>query len=155
AGPKEHILGFRRTRLLLSARAPVGWAISRRSGRSIIGRFHPQWRLIRRLISRSVTMLWALLLSLSMAASAVTGIVKDSNGGVIPGATITVRTPAGAEQQVAVTNADGRFSIEVAAPDNATLIVHLDGFADKRVPVSTSGDMEIVLQPASIFETVV
>ncbi len=99
-------------------------------------------------------MLLALFLSMAMAASTVTGVVKDSNGGVIPGATVAVRTPAGAEQMVAVTGPDGRFTTEITATD-VTLIVRLDGFADKRVPVTGSGELQIVLEPASVFETVV
>ena len=55
-------------------------------------------------------MLLALLLALSMAASTVTGVVKDGNGGAVAGATVAVRTQTGAEERT-VTGPDGRFSL--------------------------------------------
>ena len=44
-------------------------------------------------------MLLALLLTLSMAASGLTGVVKDTTGGAVPGASVTVQTPAGTEHR--------------------------------------------------------
>ena len=98
-------------------------------------------------------MLLALLLALSMAASTVTGVVKDGNGGAVAGATVAVRTQTGAEERT-VTGPDGRFSIETALSGITTLVVKADGFAEKQQPVGT-GDLEVVLAPARISETVI
>ncbi len=100
-------------------------------------------------------MLLALLLSLSLAAPAVTGVVKDSNGGVIPGASVAVRTPSGAEQRTQ-TDSEGKFSLETPPGATATLVVRADGFAEKQQPL-TSGttDVDVVLSPATVFENVV
>ena len=66
-------------------------------------------------------MLWALILSLSMADQSVTGVVKDTSGGVVQGAVVIAQTSSGTAQTI--TGADGRFTIE-KAPDGAmTLIV--------------------------------
>ena len=79
-------------------------------------------------------MLFAFILSLSLADIAITGVVKDTNGGVIPGASVIVRADSGGERQT-VTGPDGRFTI-VNAPDAAaTLIVRAGGFAEKRQPL--------------------
>ncbi len=59
-------------------------------------------------------MVLALILALAQAASGVTGVVKDSNGQVIVGATVAVRTPSGGLQQT-VTDGEGRFLIAQAA----------------------------------------
>lgn len=98
-------------------------------------------------------MLWALLLSLSMAAPAVTGVVKDSTGGAVPGASVTVQTVSGLQEQ-AVTGPDGRFSLETSPTSGATLVVRATGFAEKRQAFTGDGDIEITLQPARVLETV-
>jgi len=96
-------------------------------------------------------MLAGLLLSLVLANAAVTGIVKDSTGGAVPGAAVIVRSESGAEQQT-VTGPDGRFTFD-QAPDTGTLIVRAGGFAEKRQPIS-GGSLDIVLSPATLLETV-
>ena len=45
-------------------------------------------------------MLWALMLSLSMANQAVSGVVKDTSGGVVQGAMVIVQTASGTAQTV-------------------------------------------------------
>ena len=45
------------------------------------------------------------------ATSAITGVVVDSGGGVIPGATVTATNDATAGVYTAVTNASGAFTI--------------------------------------------
>jgi outer membrane receptor protein involved in Fe transport len=99
-------------------------------------------------------MLLALLLTLSMAASGLTGVVKDTTGGAVPGASVTVQTPAGTEQHTVISGSDGRFTFE-SIPEGAILIVRAGGFAEQRQTVGGSTDVEVILQPPSILETVV
>lgn len=99
-------------------------------------------------------MLLALLLAVSMAAQAVTGVVKDANGGAIPGAVVAVRTPSGAEEKT-TTGPDGRFSVDVPDGTSATLVVRATGFAEKQQPLNGAAELDIVLSPASVFESVV
>jgi len=100
-------------------------------------------------------MLLALLLSLSLAAPAVTGVVRDSSGGAIPGATVTIQTPSGAEQQQTVTGPDGRFTFETAPSGESVIVVRAGGFGEKRMPLSQNVEIEVVLTPAALLETVV
>ena len=100
-------------------------------------------------------MLLALLLSLSLAAPAVTGVVRDSSGGAIPGASVTIQTPSGAEQQQTVTGPDGRFTFEAAPPAASVLLVRAGGFGEKRMPLAQTAEIEVVLTPAALLETVV
>ena len=99
-------------------------------------------------------MLLALLLSLSMAAPAVTGVVRDTTGGAIPGASVAIQTSSGTEQKT-VTGPEGRFTFETAPSGDATIVVRAGGFAEARQSVGQSGDLEIVLLPASLLETVI
>src|SRR4051812_45950778 len=99
-------------------------------------------------------MLLALLLTLSMAASGLTGVVKDTSGGAVPGASVTVQTSSGAAQQTVISGPDGRFSFE-NVPEGAVLLVRAGGFAEHRQSVNGTTDVEVILQPPSILETVV
>jgi outer membrane receptor protein involved in Fe transport len=98
-------------------------------------------------------MLLALLLALTLADPAITGVVTDTSGGAVSGASIIVQTSSGSEQQT-VTGPDGRFSVEKAPDGPATLIVRAGGFAEKRQPLTGAGALEIVLTPAAILESV-
>jgi outer membrane receptor protein involved in Fe transport len=100
-------------------------------------------------------MLSALFLTLFMAAETVTGVVQDSNGGVIPGASVAVRSQSGGEQRT-TTGPDGRFILEAASLESATLVVRAEGFAEKQQPLTSgSTDLQVILSPATLFETVV
>src|SRR6478736_1293269 len=98
-------------------------------------------------------MLLALLLSLSLADPAITGVVRDTSGGAVPGASVILQTSAGAEQQT-VTGPDGRFVIDKAPSGPATLVVRAGGFAEKRQPITAANEIEVVLSPAAILEEV-
>ena len=65
--------------------------------------FPPLFGLITALVLSSVT-----LSANTAGQSAVTGIIRDRSGAAVPGATVLVRTPSGAEETT-VSGADGRF----------------------------------------------
>jgi outer membrane receptor protein involved in Fe transport len=103
---------------------------------------------------RTVSLL-AFLLFFALSASAqtgVSGVVRDSSGGVVAGAAVVVRGPSGSDQQT-VTGPDGRFSIS-ALPANAVVIVRASGFAERTVPASPGTTLDIELSPATLFESV-
>jgi iron complex outermembrane receptor protein len=87
------------------------------------------------------------------AQSAVTGVVKDQSGGVVSGAAVVIQTATGVEQH-AVTGSDGLFEIARGVPGGSTLIVRAGGFAEWRQSVSGTAELEVVLQPATLFESV-
>src|SRR5688500_13801437 len=93
---------------------------------------------------------------LAAAASAQTpvkGVVRDSAGGVIPGAAILVRTASGVEQH-ALTDSAGRFELVRGVPAGGVLVVRAGGFAEKTQTPNGSGELEIVLEPARLFDSV-
>ena len=103
---------------------------------------------------RNVLILALLLIATTAEAqpSTVSGVVKDPSGAVVSGAAVIARSASGAERQT-VSGADGRFTIEVPASD-ATLIVRAGGFAAWQRVVGTTRELEVVLQTASILESV-
>ena len=77
-------------------------------------------------------MVWAFVLSLSMAAASVTGLVTDTTGGVVSGATVVVQS--GGHERQTVTGPDGRFTVD-DAPDGTTLVIRAGGFAEQKQTV--------------------
>jgi outer membrane receptor protein involved in Fe transport len=99
-------------------------------------------------------MLLALFLSLSLAAPSVSGVVKDSSGGAVSGAAVLIRTSAGVQQQT-ITGPDGRFTFDTLPTEPATLVVRAGGFGEAQRALTGSGELEIVLAPAALLETIV
>ncbi len=100
------------------------------------------------------------VLGLSSAASAQTtalsGIVRDGSGAVVPGGTIVVRQSGSAFERVVETGRDGRFTVSPISAGEYTLEVIAPGFAvlatAARVPSAQA--LEITLTPAPVVEAV-
>ncbi|HEY7789616.1 MAG TPA: carboxypeptidase regulatory-like domain-containing protein, partial [Vicinamibacterales bacterium] len=79
---------------------------------------------------------WALAITLLMAGAAgaqnvtshLTGTVKDSQGAVLPGVTVTAASPALIGTQTAVTEANGSYQFPSLPPGSYTLTFGLQGF---------------------------
>ena len=90
----------------------------------------------------------------ALAASTMSGVVKDSTGGVVSGAAVIVRAASGSEQR-GTTGPDGRFSVEVPESGEVTILVRAGGFAEKRQKaLVSSASIEIIVEPATLLETV-
>ncbi len=109
----------------------------------------------------------ALLLCLALAGTAwaqagtaaVVGTVKDSQGGVVPGATVTVTSKATAATRTTVSNQDGAFNFPGLPPGVYTLKVELEGFRtfvheNVQTAVDSTTPIEAVLGPGNLTETV-
>jgi iron complex outermembrane receptor protein len=97
-------------------------------------------------------MLPALVLLFTLADPSITGVVTDSSGAAIVGALVVVKSGSGEEQTV--TGPDGHFAIDKAPSGSAIIIVRAVGFAEKEMPLTTLRDIEVVLSPATILESV-
>ena len=101
-------------------------------------------------------MIAAFALMAALAADGtISGVVHDSTGGVVSGAAVVVRAGSGAENR-ATTGPDGRFTIDAPETGQLTVIVRAGGFAEKtsQVPAAQAGDLDLVLAPATLLETV-
>src|SRR5512141_564512 len=58
----------------------------------------------------------------------ITGTVKDAQGGVLPGVTVTATSPALLGKQTAVTEANGDYRSPNLSPGTYTLTFELQGF---------------------------
>ena len=83
------------------------------------------------------------------STTSLSGIVKDSDGGVIPGATVTVMNVATKVTTTAVTNGQGLYSFPNMSVGEYTVTVEITGF--KKV---THTDVRLLgNQPANITTT--
>src|SRR5688572_14296148 len=86
---------------------------------------------MRRLLLRTFLALSCALVPALAAAqtSAIAGVVRDASGGVLPGVTVEVASPALIEKvRTAVTNDEGRYSIVSLRPGVYTVTFTLPGF---------------------------
>src|SRR5436309_13430337 len=77
-------------------------------------------------------LLVAMLLSTPAAAQTVTGtvsgIVTDTNGAAIPGASVTLTGEKKGDARTDTTNDSGRFSVAAVQPGSYTLMIEQKGF---------------------------
>ena len=93
------------------------------------------------------------------AASAISGVVQDSAGGVIPGATVVAKTDATGTTFQAVTSSSGTYNLPSLSPGIYTVTVSLQGFktsiiTDVRVQSGIPTTVNAVLTVGGVSETV-
>src|SRR5262245_5367632 len=93
------------------------------------------------------------LATVAAAQSGVSGVVRDEAGGSVSGASVIVLGTNGLERQT-VTGPDGRFTLADVPAGSLTMIVRAGGLAEWSEPVTSSNEMTVVLEIATLFETV-
>lgn len=93
------------------------------------------------------------------AGGSLDGRVFDTDGGALPGATVTATNSDRGFSRVAVTAADGAFRFAALPIGTYTLQVELEGFSSYtqsgvQVQVASTTDVEVTLKLASVEETI-
>jgi hypothetical protein len=74
-----------------------------------------------------------LLPSLAWAQASIAGVVRDASGGVLPGATVEVSSPALIEKvRSAVSDGSGQYRVIDLRPGTYSVVVTLSGFSTYR-----------------------
>jgi hypothetical protein len=103
------------------------------------------------------------MLALSLFAQSdgsIAGTVKDSKGGIIPGATVSVANPALAVNRTALTNGEGIFFFPQLPAGTYTITISSPGFkrmekSDVVLPVSSRVNLgDLLLEVGNVTETV-
>ena len=118
-------------------------------------------KVIRRVLAYLVVALALLLLpSAAYAQAAITGVVKDASGGVLPGATVEAASPVLIEKtRSVVTDATGQYRIVDLRPGTYVVTVSLQGFNTlKREGIELSGNfvatVNVDLRVGTLEETI-
>src|SRR4051794_24498494 len=104
---------------------------------------------------RTTVFLLTLFLAAAVAEAGqgvLSGTVKDESGGVVSGASVIIRSDTGVLRQT-VTGPEGRSSVEPPA-GSTTLVIRAGGFAEATLPISGPANLEVVLKPASVLDSV-
>src|SRR5499427_2923315 len=89
----------------------------------------------------------------ALAGSNLSGVVKDTSGAVVPGASIVARTSEG--ERAAVSGTDGQFTVEAPGSGTVTLVVRAPGFAEKQQTVEPNANaITVTLEPSSLREDI-
>ncbi|HET9711601.1 MAG TPA: carboxypeptidase regulatory-like domain-containing protein [Pyrinomonadaceae bacterium] len=90
----------------------------------------------------------------------ISGAITDANGGVIPGATVTLTSEKTGQLRGSVTNSEGRFNFPALQPGTYALKVERQGFQTlehRGVILSANENLalgDLKLQPGQVSETV-
>ena len=117
--------------------------------------------MFRRVLILSAVLLAGLIPATAIAqtAAAVGGVVRDTSGGAIPGATVRVIHEATGAAQEAVTDAEGSYQVTDLAPGQYRVEAALDGFEPAVARGAVDGrqvaKIDVTLTPARFTEGVV
>jgi hypothetical protein len=115
------------------------------------------FRSLRPLLAALVLLI---LPSAAYAQAAITGVVKDASGGVLPGASVEASSPVLIEKvRTVVTDANGQYRIVDLRPGTYTVTFSLQGFSTvKREGIELTGDFVATvngdLRVGSLEETI-
>ena len=91
--------------------------------------------------------------------SSISGVVQDSAGGVVPGASVVITSTATGGKFEALTNSTGAFNVPALQPGTYTVTVSLQGFktaviTDVRVQPGVPANIKAILEVGGISEQV-
>lgn len=113
---------------------------------------------MRKILAVSILLLLAALpLAAQSVTGTVTGIVKDEQGGVLPGVAVTLTGKTGSRS--AVTDTEGAYRFAGLDPGTYSVTAEMSGFRPKRqdnvlVSISRVADIHIVLGLGGVTETI-
>jgi hypothetical protein len=101
---------------------------------------------------------WGTAQAQGVQTGQITGVVKTADGAVVPGANVSLRSPALLGVRTAVTDATGAYLFRGLAPGEYTVTIELSGMSTVEqkttVGVDTVGKVDATLRVANVKETV-
>jgi hypothetical protein len=98
-------------------------------------------------------------LAFAQGTSSITGVVADSAGGVIPGATVVITNNATGAKNEAVTGANGTYNVAALQAGTYTVSATLTGFktaqnTNVRVAIGVPATVNLTLEVGDLTETI-
>jgi hypothetical protein len=89
----------------------------------------------------------------------VSGIVRDATGGILPGATVTIRTVATNQTRNTITDDHGRYAFPNQEIGEHEIVAELTGFQAARVKVELTvgqnAQLDLMLHPGTLSESLI
>jgi hypothetical protein len=116
-------------------------------------------RMVWRALLAAALVVTSSTLAFAQATTTLSGVVKDSAGGVIPGATVVVKDNATGATFEALTGATGVYSVPALQAGTYTVTASLSGFKtaqvnNVRVALETPATVNMTLEVGELTETV-
>lgn len=116
-------------------------------------------RYVRRLLLAALVLACSSTLAFAQGAASISGVVKDSAGGVIPGATVVVKDNTTGNTFETVTTSTGTFTVLALQAGTYTVTATLTGFktaqaGNVRVNIGTPATVNLTLEVGALTETV-
>ncbi len=114
---------------------------------------------VRRLLLAALVFACSTTLAFAQGTASISGVVKDSAGGVIPGATVVVKDNSTGNTFEALTNSTGGFTVLALQAGTYTVTATLTGFKtaqsnNVRVNIGTPATVNLTLEVGALTETV-
>ena len=85
------------------------------------------------------------------APTAIAGTVRDAQGGVLPGVTVSAINIGSGRELTAVTDAEGKYELAGLAPGGYRVIARLSGFSESGRSVRVeAGNRHLTLKPRDL-----
>src|SRR3954452_10090359 len=119
--------------------------------------------ILKRIVPVTVSLLLGIFVCLTVFAQSSTshikGTVTDSQGNVVPGATVTVKDPTKNFSRSQTTNDSGSFSFNLIPPGTYQVSVEAKGFKKSLLTgvnalLDKPTDLQVALEVGSVSETV-
>src|SRR5438034_3357534 len=125
------------------------------SGRRMVARGFVR----RRFLTAVCAVAWASPVAAQVAAGEITGIIKDSSGASVPGASVTVTEVRTNRQRIAVSTGKGVYTAPSLLPGEYRVDVELAGFkpvrrSGIRLTTGEKARLDLELTPGSVSEQV-
>jgi hypothetical protein len=116
-------------------------------------------RYVRRLLLAALVLACSSTLAFAQGTASISGVVKDSAGGVIPGATVVVTNNTTGNTFEALTTSTGGFTVLALQAGTYTVTATLTGFKtaqsnNVRVNIGTPATVNLTLEVGALTETV-
>jgi hypothetical protein len=116
-------------------------------------------RNVTRVLLAAVLAVCSTTLAFAQGSASITGVVKDSAGGVIPGATVVATNTTTGNTFEAVSGATGSFTILALQAGTYTVTATLSGFKtaqanNVRVAIGTPATVNLTLEVGALSETI-
>ncbi len=93
----------------------------------------------------------------TQSSASISGVVKDQNDAVVPGATVVAGNKGNGGETTTITNGEGRFEIKNLPVGQYLITVRKGGFSDSQQSVSLAGDSvthDFTINPGGLREEV-